>query len=268
MNMITETPNPIVTLTTDFGWTEYIAAMKAVILNINPNVNIIDITHAIHPQNTIEGAYVLYSAAPYFKNAIHIAVVDPGVGTDRKGLIINCENGILIGPDNGSMLPAAKRLNIIDVYEITNTEYCLDTISDTFHGRDIFAPVAAHISKGIEPGEIGQKLQDYQVIDLEDFTETATGIHGKVLYIDNFGNIITNIPQDVMKRGFEFGDIIKLAIPNHSLELIFTKTYGLAEKGQLIGLISSSGFFELGANLGNAVKILGIKVNDEIIINF
>ena len=121
---------PIITLTTDFGWSEYPAVMKGVIFEINPDANIVDISHSIGSQNIEEGAYVLSTTAHYFKNALHIGVVDPGVGTARKGLIIHCKNGTLIGPDNGLLIPAARKLQIIVVYEITNMEYCLETISD------------------------------------------------------------------------------------------------------------------------------------------
>lgn len=153
--------NNLITLTTDFGLGEYTAAMKGVILGINSQGKIIDINHKITAQNIKEAAYVMYSAVPYFPWAVHVGVVDPGVGTDRKGIVIQCENGLLVGPDNGLLIPCARKLGIRKIYEISNKKYMNDVISNTFHGRDIFAPAAAYLSIGISAEEMGEEISDF-----------------------------------------------------------------------------------------------------------
>jgi len=258
-----------ITLTTDFGLTaEYPAAMKGVILSINPKVNIIDITHSINPQNIEHGAFVLYSVVPYFKDTIHIGVVDPGVGTERAGLIFKCTECILVGPDNGLLIPAAERLGIQSVIKITNLDYCLDDISSTFHGRDIFAPVAAHISNGLKVETCGPKVDQYVRINLFKVEEEHDKLTCKVLNIDTFGNIITNLSKDVLEKYFDYGN--KLELTNHrqnkTWRVPIEKTYGNVPKGTLLATISSSGFLEIAGNLCSAVEKMNVKIGDKIVI--
>jgi S-adenosylmethionine hydrolase len=262
----------IITLTTDFGANSgYPAAMKGEILKINPDVNIIDISHSIKPQNITHGAYVLYSIIDNFSTAIHVGVVDPGVGGSREALIFNCEGGILIGPDNGLLVPAAKQLKIGSVIKITNDEYFLKNVTPTFHGRDIFAPVAAHISKGIPIEEMGENIENYLELDIFELKESDELITGRVLNIDSFGNIITNIPKKMLYEHFELGTELKLTFESESghfddepLKIPLKKTYDDSSPGELIALISSSGFLELAINQGNAYEKLKIQISDEI----
>jgi S-adenosylmethionine hydrolase len=259
----------IITLTTDFGLdTEYSAAMKGVLLKINPEIRIIDITHSIKPQNVLQGAYILYSAVPYFSDSIHLGVVDPGVGTSRAGIIFKCHSSVLVGPDNGLLYPAAERLGIKSVFKITNREYYLKDVSSTFHGRDIFAPIAAHLSIGKSPEELGEPLDEFVKLNLFDYKETDEMIQGKVLNIDSFGNIITNIPKNILERNLnkEAEQTIEISSAGQTSKLPYKETYGSVPQSSLLALISSSGFLEIAGNQCNASDILNVKINDDIII--
>jgi S-adenosylmethionine hydrolase len=249
----------VITLTTDFGSGEYVAAMKGVILSINPHVRIIDVSHTIKPQEVLEGAYVLYSTAQYFTQAIHVGVVDPGVGTERAGLLIQCENGFLVGPDNGLLVPCARKLGLTRVYKITNKSYLLDDVSYTFHGRDIFAPVAAHLSKGVEPKEIGEAMDDYEDLNLEYHEEKENMLEGKVIHVDSFGNLITSLTKEIVKRYIKFGSTVEIEMETgrerQKRKVHFLKSYGHAESRELLATISSSGLFEISQNQGSAQEI-------------
>jgi S-adenosylmethionine hydrolase len=261
----------LITLTTDFGDADgYPAAMKGVILGINPNVRIIDISHAIESQNILHGAYVLFSIVEYYSHAIHVGVIDPGVGTDRAGLVFRCEKGILIGPDNGLLVQAAQRLGIESVFNINNPEFWLKDISSTFHGRDIFAPVAAHIARGVLIEDIGERTDHFIELNLFDAKEEGNHIIGKVLNIDKFGNIITNIPQKIVKKHFNFDDKILINYENdkdsneQSLKIPYQTTYNDVPKRSLVAIISSSGFLEFAGNQCRADDILKLNISDNV----
>jgi S-adenosylmethionine hydrolase len=262
----------VITLTTDFGWSEYVAAMKGVILSIHPGVKIIDINHDVRPQNVEEGAYILYSTARYFSNAVHVGVVDPGVGTDRAGLVIACDKGLFVGPDNGLLLPAARMLGLRRIYRITNKKYLQDEISNTFHGRDIFAPAAAHISKGVELDEIGEAVGDYVDISLIFHEEKNHDIEGRIIHVDTFGNLITSISKEVIKKYHEFGDILDIELESTDgikpKKLPFLPSYGHSEKGDVLATISSSNFFEIACNQCSAANTLKMDIGDRVRIRF
>lgn len=250
----------IITLTTDIGWF-YASQMKARILSINPDAKIVDITHDVSPQNVTEGAYILYSSVVHFPEAIHIAVIDPGVGTARKPLIVKCGETHLVGPDNGVLIPAALRLGIEGVYEITKKA---DSISDTFHGRDIFAPVASYLSLGVKAEEMGREFGNYEELDFGnvDIGETITG---KIIFVDKFGNIITNIPGDL--SGLDYGDKVKIKISGKEMEVKLLKSYGYAEKGEMLLTVSSSDFLEVSCRDGDACRMLGAEVGGKVEIS-
>ena len=261
-----------ITLTTDFGWSEYVAAMKGVILSINPDARIIDITHSIKPQNILEGAYVLYSVAPYFSNAVHVGVVDPGVGSERAGLLIQYEEGLLIGPDNGLLIPCAKKLGMKKVFRLTNKTYFSDSVSDTFHGRDIFAPVAAHISKGVDAHEIGEVIDEFVDLKLEYHVEKDNVMEGKIIFVDSFGNLITSLPKEIIEKHLEFGDDLEIdlrgKVEGIKKKVRFLRSYAFRDEGELIATISSSGFFEISQNQGNAQKFFNVEVGSEVKLRF
>ena len=259
----------IITLTTDFGLSSgYPAAMKGVIYNINPNIKLVDITHSLQPQNILQGAFMLYSVVEYFHATLHVAVVDPGVGSPRSGLVMQCGDSILVGPDNGLLVPAAERLGIKKIFKITNTEYCLGDISSTFHGRDIFAPIAAHISTGLAPEDVGEVVKSYVDLDLFDVEESQNTITGIVLNIDNFGNIITNIRSELMDKYFPVGEPLLISHGSdknkQSWKIPYQKTYENVSKGGYLAIISSSGLLELAVNQGSAHEKFGLTFSDQI----
>lgn len=257
----------LISLTTDFG-DLYPAAMKAVILGINPELQIIDIIHSIRQAGIREGAFALYSLVQYFpEGTIHIGVVDPGVGTSRRALAIKAgcarEEQFFVGPDNGLLIPAARRLGEIEVYEITNPELMFKSgISATFHGRDIFAPVGAHISKGIPIEDVGPRISDFVNLDFENFGIDGPFLIGEVIFADSFGNIITNIPQEVVFKFSTFGSQIEV----NGRRISFVQTYGFMGQEEPLALIGSHGFLEIAVNKGNASLHFGLKSGDQVVI--
>lgn len=257
----------LITLTTDFGSGEYVATMKGVILSIAEDARILDISHTIQPQDIEQGAYVLYSALPYFREGIHVGVVDPEVGTDRKGIIVECDDHYLVGPDNGLLMPAARKLGLKRVIEIENPEYMLECVSSTFHGRDVFAPVAGHISLGVDPEEIGKVLDEWVDMDFGIYRARGKELKGRVLHMDSFGNLITNIPAEIVLEKYTFGQKTEMRIAGKRVTVPFLATYSqLDDRGVLLTL-SSSGFLEVAANRGSAAADLGAKRGSEIQIN-
>ena len=187
----------MITLTSDFGLKDpYVAEMKGVILTINPQANIIDVTHSIEKFNIREGAFILASAAPYFpKDTIHLAVIDPIVGTERRSILIQTKRGFFVGPDNGVLMLAAQNQGIEHLYELSNPKFMLTKVSSTFHGRDVFAPAAAHLDRGVKPSEFGPEITEAATIKFPSVVRRNSSLIGEVWHIDDFGNIITNISQ-------------------------------------------------------------------------
>lgn len=258
---------PLISLTTDFG-DLYPAAIKAVILGINPAVQIIDITHSIRQAGIREGAFALYSLVRYFpQGTVHIGVIDPGVGTSRRALAIKAgragEEQFFVGPDNGLLIPAASCLGEMEVYEITNSEFMLKSgISATFHGRDIFAPAGAHLSKGTPIKAVGPEISDFVNLDFENFGIDGPFLVGEVIFADNFGNIITNIPEEVVLKFSTFGSQIEV----NGRRISFVQTYGFVKPEEPLALIGSHGFLEIAVNKGNASRQFGLKNGDEVAI--
>ena len=257
----------IISLTTDFG-DLYPAIMKAVILGINPEVKIVDVTHSIRQGGIREGAFALYSLVSYFSaKTIHIGVVDPGVGTSRRALAIKAgktgQEQFLVGPDNGLLIPAARRLGEMEIYEITNRAFMLKSgISATFHGRDIFAPVGAHLSGGVEIEKLGRKISDFVDLDFGNFGIDGPFLIGEVIFADTFGNVITNIPEDAILKFSAFGAQVEV----NGKQVPFAHTYGFAEQEGPLILIGSHGFLEIAVNGGNAALKFGLKNGDQVAI--
>jgi hypothetical protein len=251
----------VVTLTTDIGW-QYAAKMKGRILSIAPEAIIVDVAHDVTPQDIMEGAFVLYAVAPAFSDAVHISVVDPGVGTSRKAIIAACDHGCLVGPDNGVLIPAARRLGLRRVYEITAEKYMAEAIAPTFHGRDIFAPVAAHLLQGTPPGELGTFLDAYETIDFEigDADDESN-----IIYIDTFGNLITGLHPDGIDASY--GDIVTVIVAGTRQELPYAPSYGHVEEGKLLLTVSSAGLLEVACRNGSAREMLQVRRGDSIIVH-
>ena len=258
---------PVITLLTDFGTKDpYVACMKGVILRICPEAAIVDITHEIPKFDVRTGAFTLYQAVPYFPDgAIHVAVVDPGVGTARRGIVVKTERSVLVGPDNGLLILAARREGMLTAYEITNRKLMLPNPSHTFHGRDVFAPVAAHIACGVPPETVGPPVRE--LIEPSFVRPTFDGgvIRGEVIHVDGFGNVVSNIPGELLKQaGICFGDWVRVRSPGKEVRVRLCRTYGEVGVGIPLALVGSHGFLEVSINQGNAGKVFNFKVGDKV----
>lgn len=259
--------NPIITLLSDFGLRDpYVAEMKAVILSICPTASIVDISHEIPKFNISIGAYILAKTTPYFpKGTIHVAVVDPGVGTKRRALIIETERSLYIGPDNGLLILSTQREKMKQIREIINPKYMHKQISSTFHGRDVFCPVAAHIAKEVPIADFGPKISDPEKPSFSEPIVKKRSITGEILYIDGFGNLITNIRKETLKTiGVEPGEDMVVILKTKRLSLKLSHAYGELSRNLPLSLIDSSGFLEISINQGNAAKRFTIKIGDTV----
>ncbi len=252
----------MITLTSDFGLKDpYVAEMKGVILTINPNATIIDITHDVEKFDIRMGAFMLASVAPFFpKGTVHLAVVDPGVGTERCAILVQTKQGFFVGPDNGILMLAAKNQGIEHTYELSNTAFMLPKRSATFHGRDIFAPAAAYLDIGAKPTEFGTEIVERVMPEFTRVKREAGSLVGVILHIDGFGNIITNISQKDMVQAKAV--IIKLH--NISLNVALGKTYAQAKPREAIALIGSHGFLETALNQASAAEKFHAVVGEKI----
>jgi len=246
----------IVTLTTDFGLGEYVAAMKGAILSVDPDLTIVDLDHDVRPHDIRHGAYVLYSAVPYYPFASHVGVVDPGVGTKRRGIVCVCEGAYLVGPDNGLFLPAARRLGLKEVRELTNRRLGRPELSDTFHGRDLFAPAAAHLMTGTKVKDVGPVIHDFLDLDFGEPRKQRGGFEGVVITYDRFGNVVTNIPRTLAEKAWSFGDSLHVTVGGYEMTIPFVRTYALVAPGDFLVTLSSSGFVEISMREPNAARQL------------
>ncbi|MFO8077201.1 MAG: SAM-dependent chlorinase/fluorinase, partial [Thermoplasmatota archaeon] len=241
----------------------YVAQMKGVLYSRYPDVYCVDISHDVAAHNVKEGAFLLRSVVPHFpRGTIHVAVVDPGVGTPRRGIVVATRRHVFIGPDNGLLMPAARLFGDFAAYEITNKDLFKKPVSDTFHGRDIFTPIAAHILNGLPFEQIGPRIQDVIDISFQQPSILDNMIMGAVLYVDRFGNIVTNISSNQMQRMAHSGDELTLQMNDQRKKIPFVNTYGAVEKKGLLALIGSSGFLEISVNQGDASELLQASMND------
>jgi len=260
---------PIITLLSDFGLRDpYVAEMKAVILSLCPQACLVDISHEVEKFNVRMGAFVLASSASYFpKGTVHVAVVDPGVGTKRRAILVEAGQAFFVGPDNGLLLLAAERQEIRHVYNITNRRFMLSHVSRTFHGRDIFAPAAAHLASGCKPSDFDSEIHDYLVPKFVKPRLTRKALLGEVLHIDDFGNIVTNISRaEFEKTGIQEGEMLRFRLRDKVIKLRFCSTYGEVPIGNSLALIGSHDFLEISTNQGNASKKFGARVGDTVAV--
>jgi len=256
------TSNRILTLTSDFGFSDvYVGVMKGAIAQVNSDLTVIDLTHEIPPQNLAAARFCLLNAYRYFPDGtVHVAVVDPGVGSNRRAIAIELGNGFLVGPDNGIFSGVLSQSPAIAAVELTHAQYWRTSQpSNTFHGRDIFAPVGAHLARGVSLVELGRAvdLATLVQLDLPQLTYTLTGIFGCIQYIDRFGNLITNIPgSDVKNKTW----IVRLA------EQIISgyQAYSDIPPGEAIALVGSHGWIEIAINCGNAQTQLQQHWGDKV----
>lgn len=246
---------PVITLLTDFGTADYfVGAVKGAILSVNPAVVIADITHEIPPQDIEAGAFTLLAAYPTFPpETIHVAVVDPGVGSTRRPIIVRAGRSLFVGPDNGLFTYIYDREPSHQTFHVIAEKYFRPSPSTTFHGRDIFAPVAAALSKGIKPEAFGPLIADE--------VRLATSTTPKIIHIDHFGNCITNITRDLFDSSKQPTLLVKRKVID-----TFVDFYGAAPPNTLVAIWGSAGFLEISVNGKSAAKILGAKRGDTVIL--
>jgi len=258
------TPSRIITLTTDFGLSDaYVAMMKGVILSINPSARLVDVTHQVGTGSIFQAALLIRETFPYFpEGTVHLAVVDPGVGSDRRLLALQAGAHFFVGPDNGLFWPVFRDFEGSKAVQLTQSRYFLPSITQTFHGREIFAPVAAHLSLGLSLESFGPTIEDLAKLTIpQPYIERAV-LHGQIIRVDNFGNLVTNIPAR------ELTDFLASCPPRiESGKLVIRKLsniYADCEEGEPLALINSSNLLELAVNLGRASEYIGLK-NGEIL---
>lgn len=254
--------NPIVTLLTDFGTKDhYVASMRGVILRINPGCKVVDITHEVPPQDIFEGAFILSNAYSYFpEGTIHLAVVDPEVGGKRDPILIVTERYFFVGPDNGIFSLALQNEKVREAYRLSQRRFHLPEVSHTFHGRDIFAPVAGHLTLGISPKAFGQEIDSWRRLNFPNPLFKERAIEGKVIHIDSFGNLITNIDRD---RFLQFIRNQPFLIQVGKKRIKDLKSgYWEGERGEAIALFGSMGLLEISVRDGSAQRVLKIEKGD------
>lgn len=260
--------NPIITLTTDFGLQdEFVGVMKGVILSICPTAILIDITHDIRPQDIQHAALILQSSYSYFpKKSIHVAVVDPGVGTNRHIIVLKQDDRLFLAPDNGVLSPFFEEDCI--AHQITNTDFFLDPISATFHGRDIFAPVAAHLAKGVQLDELGPQINVDQLINrhFPAALITETSLEGTIVDIDRFGNLVTNITlQNIETFAPKNQASLLLSLNGKEIHGIDT-TFGNAQPGTPVAVLGSRNLLEIAVNQRSALQFFNAHIKDKIVL--
>ncbi|MGB5712911.1 MAG: SAM-dependent chlorinase/fluorinase [Waterburya sp.] len=255
-------PSRLITLLTDFGDRDvYVGVMKGAIAQIDPLLNIIDLTHHIPPQNLLAARFALLNAYPYFPlGTVHVAVVDPGVGSSRRGIAIQLTSGYVICPDNG--LCSGILDSAIAAVELTNSQYWrVPNPSYTFHGRDIFAPVGAHLANGVPLEKLGQRvdLESLVRLDLPPIEINHPHITGYIQYIDHFGNLITNIPGELIA-----GKSWQIIMKDIDIEINSGRTYSDVNSGKAVTLIGSHGWIEIAVNNGSAAEQLKLTWKDTV----
>lgn len=257
----------IIAIMTDFSISDgYIGVMKAVIMSINPRVNIIDLAQQVSKFNVRKAAFILLSSYKYFpRDTIFLCVIDPGVGTKREGIILKTRNYYFVGPNNGLFSLVAREDGIEGIFELKNEEFFIKPVSKTFHGRDIFAPVSAYLSLGFSPNDFGPMMDTNRFIsfDVREPIITDEYMEGDIFYVDDFGNCITNIPGKVLDR-YEKNAVFWLIKDDKKYAIRLLETYGEAKKDEGLILIGSHGYVEVSVNQGSAANRFGLSEGDRI----
>ncbi len=270
----------LITLTTDFGLQDgYVGVMKGVMATIAPGVPMVDLTHLIPPQDVRSAAYVLWTALPYFpQESVHLVVVDPGVGTRRRPIAAATPWGLLVGPDNGVFSYVWEAAPPSRIVELANPRYLRDTVSNTFHGRDIFSPAAAHLARGVPLERLGPPVDDPVRLPPPSLEVERRRLRGEVLYVDHFGNCITSIgllvwDGDYLQFDPVFGEEgehlmlpaarVRVRVGGRELEGI-RRTYGLVAKGEPLALVGSEGLLEVAVAQGHGAEHLGLHIGDPV----
>lgn len=269
-----------IALLTDFGTEDiYVGVMKGIITRICPDASLIDITHAIQPQNVRQGAFALLNAYTYFPpGTIFLVVVDPGVGSSRRLIAVQAGGYYFVAPDNGVLAYTLSELDVQAMVELDNPAYHLDAISQTFHGRDVFSPVAAHLAAGVEITRLGSPLEQLVDYPLPELAIDAAVISGEVLHIDHFGNVITSIgilewdgagqlrlsPRLAEGRAITLDTSQVVVMLNDQTVRGVMKTYSGTAPGEILATVGSSGYLELAVNQGSCAARLGTMIGDVV----
>jgi S-adenosylmethionine hydrolase len=263
-------PIPTITLTTDFGLNDhFVGAMKGVILAIAPEAQIVDVSHAVQPFDILDGALTISQAYSYFPSGtVHMVVVDPGVGTTRRPIILTGERHLFVAPDNGVLSLIYDREERISVRHVTAEHYFLKERSNTFHGRDIFSPVAAYLSKGVEPDRFGDEITDYVRFSApRPKPVDERTLRGVILKVDRFGNLVTNItPQDAPQLFGATPPVFKIVIGTKAQTNRMCTSYAEGAPGEVFGILGSMGFLEIAANRASAFQLCGAGKGSEVMI--
>ncbi|MCP4266484.1 MAG: SAM-dependent chlorinase/fluorinase [Candidatus Brocadiaceae bacterium] len=258
----------IITLTTDFDlYDGYVGVMKGVIANINPLARVIDISNKIRPHDVFQAACVINNSYAYFpKGTIHIVVVDPGVGSNRKIICLKTDDYLFLAPDNGVLSFIIEKEKAPSVREVTNRELFLKEISNTFHGRDIFAPVAAHLSKGQEFNGLGGEISKTNKIDLPKPIRSPDGeLTAEVIYVDSFGNLVTNINREIVDSMNVGAERLSITMGRRRINGICDSYADVGDNEALV-IFGSSGYLEISINRGNAGDVLRLKKGDKLVL--
>jgi S-adenosylmethionine hydrolase len=259
--------NPIITLTTDFGTNDhFIGTMKGVILSIEPDAQIIDICHAVQAFDVLDGALTISQAYSYFPTGtIHMVVVDPGVGTARRPLIVSSDRHHFVAPDNGVLSLIYQREQRLSARHVTGEHYFLQPVSNTFHARDVFSPVAAYLAKGVDPEKLGEAVTDFVRFSApKPKAANENTLRGVVLKVDRFGNLITNItPQDAPMLFGENPGAFKIVVGQREIREI-KEAYALGAPGEVFGILGSMGYLEIAANRGSAAQLLAVGKGTDV----
>ncbi|MFZ5585069.1 MAG: SAM hydrolase/SAM-dependent halogenase family protein [Thermodesulfobacteriota bacterium] len=249
---------PIVSLTTDFGDGPFVGVMKGVILGICPETRLVDLSHAVAPQDVLAGALALEQAIGFFpKNTVHLAVVDPGVGTVRRGLAIQALGQFWVGPDNGVFTPILRADPAARAFALTEPRYFLPKVSATFHGRDVFAPVAAHLANGLDPAALGPAVADPARLDWPLPRREGEALLGQVLAVDRFGNLMTNLDRSTV-LAFLAGRPARIEAAGQAIAGV-SPAYAAVAAGEALALFNSLDRLELAVNQGDLCRRLGLE---------
>lgn len=260
-----DTVYALITITTDFGLQdEYVGLMKGVIHSINPGIPVIDLTHYIPPQDVEWTAYMIYYSYNYFpQGSIHVIVVDPGVGGSRPIKLLKLAGHYFLFPDNGVMTKLVNQHEPEEIWTVSNQDYFLPQISNTFHGRDIFAPVAAHLSNGVHPNRLGETSKEMKTLSLPEPQVKANEITGHIIHIDRFGNLITDIEKRMVDNLSVSYDSLAIHLSGETLSGI-RKSYNEVKEGKALVIFGSKGLLEISVNKGSAANVLNMDKGDPV----
>lgn len=251
---------PTIALLTDFGTRDwYVACVKGVILTICPRARLVDVTHEVPPFNMVAGAFILAQAASWFpQGTIFVCVVDPGVGTARRVLAAQADGRLFVGPDNGLLSLVLGRATRPRVVHATNRAYWLPQVSHTFHGRDIMGPVGAHLAHGVPLSRLGRPAASFHPLPVPSLRRAANRVTGSVIYIDHFGNLMTNLPSSLLVRQRH----ARLAYQSRRCPVV--PSYGAGKAGALVAVAGSTGYIELAVRNGSAAARCRARVGERV----